>query len=119
NETAPAATAGATPPPLARDMSLDVIRFFAMLMVICIHICAKGFFAMGVQHWWAVNIYESVSRIGVPLFFMVTGALLLDREHSVPSLLKRIWRVLVPLFAWSVLYLLWFRWWGVHHGGWF
>lgn len=111
-------TPDATPLQPARDQSLDLIRFIAMLMVICIHICAKGFFQMGERHWWALNLYESVSRIGVPLFFMVTGALLLDREHSVPSLLKRIWRVTVPLFAWSVVYLLWFRWWGVHNGAW-
>lgn len=92
-----------------RDQSLDFVRLIAILMVICIHASAKGFAGYDQRHWWGVNVYESVSRIAVPLFFMVSGALLLHREATVRSILSRTWRIAVPLLAWSVLYLCWFE----------
>jgi len=101
-----------------RDVSLDFIRFIAILMVICIHISAKGFPLLDQRHWWAVNIYESLSRIAVPLFFMVTGALLLHRESSASSIVKRSWRIVVPLVCWSALYLLWFKYTGTNFDEW-
>lgn len=101
-----------------RDISLDFIRLIAILLVICIHVSAKGFALMDQRHWWAVNTYESISRISVPLFFMVTGALLLPRECSISSILSRSWRILVPLFCWSALYLLWFKYTGTSYDAW-
>lgn len=92
----------------ANDASLDGVRIVAMFMVILIHISSKGFQTMG-PHWWAVNAFESVSRTSVPMFFMLTGALLLPRDHSVGSLVKRIGRVALPLFVWSLLYLTWYK----------
>jgi surface polysaccharide O-acyltransferase-like enzyme len=108
-----AATAAAP----GRDISLDGMRFVAMLFVITIHVSAKGFGNFA-AHWWAVNLYESVSRIAVPLFFMVSGALLLPRQHSVPSIANRLWRVGLPLVAWSVIYLLWLDHAGQQHEDW-
>lgn len=102
----------------SRDISLDFIRLIAILLVICIHVSAKGFALMDQRHWWAVNTYESISRISVPLFFMVTGALLLPRETSISSIVSKIWRIAIPLFAWSVLYLLWFKYTGTNLDAW-
>lgn len=92
----------------SRDISLDTIRLLAIILVIFIHISAKGFGSLS-QHWWAINFFESISRISVPLFLMVTGALLLNRESSIKTTARRIWRVGVPLIVWSILYLYWFR----------
>ncbi len=92
-----------------RDGALDFIRFISVLLVICIHVAAVGFAEIGAHGWWAINAYDSVARIAVPLFFMVTGALLVPRESSVPSILRRVLRIAIPLVAWSVIYLLWFR----------
>lgn len=90
----------------ARDLSLDGIRVAAMFLVVTIHASAKGFGNFG-SHWWAVNLYESASRIAVPLFFMVSGVLLLPKAPTIASIRNRLWRILVPLLAWSVIYLLW------------
>lgn len=73
---------------------------------------------MGERNWWAVNCYESAARVAVPLFFMISGALLLPRTHTIPTIGRRIWRIALPLLAWSVLYLLWFRHSGEHHRAW-
>jgi surface polysaccharide O-acyltransferase-like enzyme len=89
-----------------RDISLDFIRITSTLLVICLHVSANGFYFLNKNHWWAANVYESVSRTAVPLFFMVTGALLLPREISLQSILMRLWRVVIPLVVWSALYLI-------------
>ncbi|RMT29409.1 hypothetical protein ALP49_01857 [Pseudomonas syringae pv. solidagae] len=100
-----------------RDLSLDGVRFTAIFMVILIHVSAKGFLSMGLN-WWAVNFYESISRAAVPLFFMVSGALLLTKETSAKASLKRIWRVTLPLFVWSIVYLAWFQYTGTPFDDW-
>jgi len=100
-----------------RDPSLDFIRLIAILMVIAIHVSSKGFGAM-THHWWAVNFWESVSRASVPLFLMVTGALLLGKETTVRKTLSRIWRVGLPLIVWSYAYFYWFRYTGTEFPHW-
>ena len=89
---------------------LDVVRFIAMFTVVCCH-CADPFnFYPGtapnigeIKLWGA--IYGSVLRPCVPLFVMITGALLLPvRGDTFAFYKKRITRVLYPFFIWSVIY---------------
>lgn len=106
-----AAAVRPTQPSLAikgHDPSLDALRIVAMLMVILIHTSGKGFPNLS-DHWWAVNTYESLSRACVPIFFMITGALLLPRSHTVKNVLQRSWRIAFVLVAWSVIFLLYGR----------
>jgi surface polysaccharide O-acyltransferase-like enzyme len=73
---------------IKRTVSFDVMKTAAIILVIMIHTSAAGYVSFGAQ-WHAALVYESLSRICVPLFFMVTGALLIPREHSINSLSKR------------------------------
>jgi len=102
----------------SRDHALDGMRVVATLLVIVIHVSAKGFGLMSERNWWAVNAWESIARVSVPLFFMMSGALLLSRQHSIASIGRREWRIVLPLVAWSVLYLLWFRYTGQQQADW-
>ncbi len=89
---------------------LDVVRFIAMFTVVCCH-CTDPFnFYPGtapnigeIKLWGA--IYGSVLRPCVPLFVMITGALLLPvRGDTSTFYKKRIPRVFYPFLIWSVLY---------------
>lgn len=77
--------------------------------MIVIHVAAVGFSDLSSSSWKAVDAYDSVARIAVPLFFMVTGALLVPKSHGVPSILRRVQRVSIPLVAWSMIYIVYFR----------
>ena len=88
----------------------DVVRFIAMFTVVCCH-CTDPFnFYPGtapnigeIKLWGA--IYGSVLRPCVPLFVMITGALLLPvRGDASTFYKKRIPRVFYPFLIWSVLY---------------
>ena len=89
---------------------LDVVRFIAMFTDVCCH-CTDPFnFSPGtapnigeIKLWGA--IYGSVLRPCVPLFVMITGALLLPvRGDASTFYKKRIPRVFYPFLIWSVLY---------------
>ena len=105
----------------ARDARLDVIRLVAFYLLITCHACdpfnAAATYGAGVANpaftrWGAV--WGSMVRPCVPLFVMLTGALLLghraaDNKGPVPLgsfYRKRIFRVLWPFLIWSVLYYL-------------
>ena len=89
---------------------LDVIRFIAMFTVVCCH-CADPFnFYPGtapnieqIKFWGAA--YGAFLRPCVPLFVMITGALLLPvRGDASAFYKKRIPRVFFPFLIWSVIY---------------
>lgn len=89
---------------------LDVVRFVAMFTVVCCH-CTDPFnFYPGtapnideIKLWGA--IYGALLRPCVPLFVMITGALLLPVRGEVSVFYKkRIPRVLWPFLIWSVIY---------------
>lgn len=94
---------------LPRRSDLDLIRVVAIVLVISIHVSGVGFSNFQSSEWAAVNFYESFSRFAVPLFFMVTGALLVPRTNSIESIIRRVWKVTVPLFVWSLAYIIFFR----------
>lgn len=96
---------------------LDVMRFVAMFTVVCCH-CADPFnFYPGepptnideIKFWGAA--YGAFLRPCVPLFVMISGALLLPVKGEASVFYKkRIPRVFWPFLIWSVLYNLfpWF-----------
>ena len=90
---------------------LDVVRFVAMFTVVCCHSADPFNFYSGnvtadsenIKFWGA--IYGAFLRPCVPLFVMITGALLLPvRGETSVFYRKRISRVLWPFLIWSVLY---------------
>lgn len=89
---------------------LDVVRFIAMFTVVCCH-CTDPFnFYPGtapnieeIKFWGAA--YGAFLRPCVPLFVMITGALLLPvRGDASTFYKKRIPRVFFPFLIWSVIY---------------
>lgn len=92
-----------------RIVWVDVLRFVAIFMVICIH-CADPFNVSPEArsnpdfNFWGA-IYGSLLRACVPLFVMITGLLLLPVKMSIGSFYKkRLLRIAVPFLVWSVLY---------------
>ncbi len=92
---------------------LNVVRLLAMFMVVCCHStdpfnCYPGKLPANIgefKFWGAA--YGSMLRPCVPLFVMITGALLLPVQQEASVFYrKRIPRVLWPFIIWSVLYAL-------------
>ena len=57
--------------------------------------------------WFYSNAIASFARISVPLFFMISGYLLLKPNINVKSFYsKRLSRILIPWLFWSIFYIL-------------
>ena len=92
-----------------KKIYLEVIRIIAVLLVIFNH--TDGFVYYTVPGNIVTHLYSLIlailCRMAVPLFFMVSGALLLGKEESLSELFrKRITRMLIVLAVISVFYYL-------------
>lgn len=101
------------------DTGIVTARAVACFMVILIHIAGWDFYQFSDQ-WWPTNFYDSFARFAVPVFFMISGALLLTKEEQLGDFVrKRALRIFPPLVFWSVVYLQYYKMLGQgrsHHG---
>jgi surface polysaccharide O-acyltransferase-like enzyme len=61
-------------------MPIDLIRVIAIVGVILMHSTVdltSQLMGLDLLRWWIVDIYQGFGGMGVPLFIMLTGALLL------------------------------------------
>lgn len=85
-----------------RKTYLDVMRIIAIGLVIFNH-CPGYFlyqFASGIIVW-PYMIVTMITRINVPLFFMISGTLLLGKEESFFKVGKRVTRIIWAIVAFT------------------
>ena len=93
-----------------KNYNLELIRMISFVMVIVIHVTnyfcrAYGEVSRG-EYLFSLAL-DTVSRVSVPCFFMITGALLLGRRETLEKQAKRFLRFSMVLAVWSVIYYLW------------
>lgn len=87
---------------------LHTLRIAAVIGVIAIHTSGYVLYDVPVAsfQWWIANIYNACSRWCIPVFIMISGAVILSRDY--PSigyfLFKRLKRVALPAVIWVILY---------------
>ena len=95
-------------------ISVDLIRVIAVLGVILLHatidLTTKST-GLHVLRWWMVDIYQCFGRMGVPLFLMLSGSLLLGSskwDEDLSSFFKkRFIRIGLPFIFWSIIFFFW------------
>jgi len=96
---------------LHRIYWMDLVRVVAIFFVIVIHVTGSLAYAWNsipFSTWLTSNIYESFARVSVPLFFMVSGSLLLAKNEPLKDFfLKRALKLIIPFIGWSLIYLFW------------
>ena len=96
--------------PPARSGAVDLLKTLAIIGVVMIHVSAESIIsAVGSPDWYASVFWGSLVRAAVPIFFMCSGALLLDPAKDVP--IRRVYgkylpRILAALFFWAAAYAL-------------
>ena len=92
-----------------RNVGYDVIRILSILLVVIIHSNVAYLGANeGSVAWYFVMLVTSVCLVAVPLFFMISGALLLDTDEIIPLnklFSKRILKQAIPFIVWSLIYV--------------
>lgn len=94
---------------------VDAVRVFAMIMVILLHcICDYSNYSgnFGRPLWWITAFLNEITRTGVPLFFMISGFLLIDSVDTSnigEFYKKRFAKIAVPFLIYYVFYYCYFR----------
>jgi len=101
----------------ASTLPVDLLRTVAIILVILLHAAIEGnpnlniMSPQGVQLWWTSNIYDSIARSAVPLFVMLTGALLLQPnkvDEPLRVFFKKRWnRMGIPVIFWGAIFFAW------------
>jgi surface polysaccharide O-acyltransferase-like enzyme len=97
------------------SVPVDLIRTIAIIAVIVLHATREATSfnpeaPLEVWRWWIVDVYQSMSRVGVPLFVMLSGALLLQPYKNEPLsvFFKKRWaRIGLPFLFWGAAYFAW------------
>ncbi len=103
----------AAQPPLP----VDLIRAVAVFLVLLLHAAAEPVIAQlpptEAWRWWAAHGYDSLARPCVPMFVMLSGALLLapGKHEDLPSFFrKRLGRIGLPFLFWAAVHFAWRLW---------
>lgn len=102
---------------IGRKSAYDKLRVLAAFSVVLLHASAQYWYYEPVTNvsWMISNAYDAMSRIGVPIFVMLSGALFLGQEKAPEwkQIVKHnVLRLLVIYAVWCVAYgiLTCFRW---------
>jgi surface polysaccharide O-acyltransferase-like enzyme len=93
----------------ASTIYLSILRIIAIFLVVLLHASANTvikYRSIGTGSWMVSNLFDSITRPSVAIFFMVSGALLLTKDE--PSDIfykKRFIKILIPYYFWQLFYL--------------
>ena len=84
----------------------DILRIISSFSVVLIHVSGRYYNSnINSNNWKIAHYYNGISRFGVPVFFMISGALFLSKDLSISQILKKyIGRLLIKLIFWSFIY---------------
>ena len=88
-----------------RIFYLDFIRALAIIFVLLAHI-TRAFFqnASNLYFRYLCASLIDFGVLGVPLFLMISGALLLNKDYKLSTFLKRRYiRVIIPFLFWNII----------------
>ncbi len=98
--------------------SVDLIRSIAIVLIIVVH--SSGFpyhfptaqiQTLDIVNWFSTDVALAIGNVGVPLFVMLGGALLLTPAKADEPLRefykKRFDRIGVPFIFWTIFYFIW------------
>ena len=89
---------------------IDLLRALAIFAVLLVHSHVAKYYAETgnvFSQFMSVTL-GMISGLGVPLFFMISGALLLGREESYKDVLMRVLRIIVVLIGFSFIQYIFF-----------
>lgn len=93
-----------------RRFDYDLLRVFSMLGVIYLHTAADALHKLASMPIWELsNVLACLFAPAVPLFFMMSGSLLLGKEQTADLehlFRRRLPKILIPYLAWTALTLL-------------
>ena len=90
--------------------NLRIVALFAVIVLHASAILLAQYGKVPLQDWFAADVYNALVRFAVPVFVMITGALLLHRDYDLGDFFrKRLGKIIAPFLFWSLVYI-WYSW---------
>ena len=90
-----------------KNYNMELVRTISFVMVILIHVTnyyCRAYTEISRGEYLFSLILDTISRVSVPCFFMLSGALLLGRTERLKKNGERLLRFLMVLAFWSIVY---------------
>ena len=95
----------------ARYHYIDVLRVFSIFLVMVLH-CFGDYFhkesSIGSTLWWGLGFVNELCRAGVPIFFMISGFLIL--KNDIPDVRtfykRRLSKICIPFLCYNAFYFI-------------
>lgn len=88
---------------------INNLRLIALFAVIVLHTTSpvlETYNKGSLSVWFVGDFYNTLTRFAVPVFVMISGALLLHRDYQLSEFLKkRLIRIVIPFLFWSCVYI--------------
>ncbi|MCO6148339.1 acyltransferase [Flavobacterium sp. NRK1] len=89
---------------------VDTLRVIATISVILLHVAAPGVVSLGtieMYDWNVANIFDSSVRFCVPVFVMITGIFLLNKDYDIKDFVtNKLFKIIIPFLFFSIIYIL-------------
>ena len=90
-----------------REIWLDVLKVVSAFFVVMIHAVGQGYKdTYGTELWTGFLVLNVLPRFAVPVFMMVSGALMLGKEVPIKKALKKAEKSVLLLFTWNLFYMI-------------
>ena len=95
-----------------RNQGLDMLRVTASFFVVGTHVLGVTLLSSGMAlysaEWWITSVIRMIFVTAVPLFILISGYFLLDKEicSFKDFYRKRFKKILIPYFLYSLIYVL-------------
>ncbi len=103
-----------SPPTVTRESWIDWIRVLGTFGIVVLHVTAREKVRRAGDltdfDWWTLAVYEAITRIAVPLFFMISGYLIMSRcadGNNAPYAFRRTARTYAVALFWTLVFSCW------------
>jgi len=91
-----------------REYNMDYLRILSCLLIVLLHFSSSYWNCVPIDssQFAIMTGYNCITRVGVPIFFMLSGYFLLDRDYlfNWKSYLRRPAFLLISVYIWSAFY---------------
>jgi len=94
---------------MKRDLRFDLLRTLSMSLVIIIHVAnvyCNDYGTISNSSFLGGVVFNVLARVCVPIFFMISGALLATRKFD-KKYWDRIKKIIILIAVWDIIYLIW------------
>ena len=90
-----------------REVWLDVLKVISAFLVVLIHTIGSAYrtLPIGSKEWVHVLWLNAIPRCAVPIFMMVSGVLLLNREVSFAKMRRNLYHGIILFLFWNIFYI--------------